>query len=399
MIIHVKLSFISLISCCLIICTTAIGYSADKNIGYILADDEGTILSHQNETCFFVPASILKILTSLSALHILKADYRFQTQYHFDPVSKDLYIKGFGDPLLISEVIEQLCSEIISNIKMTQIRNIVCDTSYFSSEITIPGKGLSLNPYDSPVGALCANFNTINFKWNPKTNRFISAEPQTPLLKKFQHKIKQTRLKAGRIVLTREENFLYPGWLIQYFLKKKIKITGAVMAGQLPLNHQNTETFRSPYSVSDLVQKLLKYSNNFIANQLLLSAGAVRYGSPATLEKGILAIKLYAKTHLELTDLPIFEGSGLSRENKITPVQMLTILQGFEPYYFLLKQKRNDYYKTGTLHGVRTRAGFLIGKNRRRYPYVIMVNQHNKTYDHIYNKFVKKIARIDEISN
>ncbi|HGY11195.1 MAG TPA: D-alanyl-D-alanine carboxypeptidase, partial [Desulfobacterales bacterium] len=81
------------------------------NAGIILADDQGNILYGQNNEKQFIPASILKILTSLAAIHILGEDYRFPTDYFFDADSKNLYIKGFGDPLFISEVIEQLCLE------------------------------------------------------------------------------------------------------------------------------------------------------------------------------------------------------------------------------------------------------------------------------------------------
>jgi len=106
----------------LIVCITWLSISPriqaeNLNAGVVLADDQGNILYDQNSGPDFIPASILKILTSLAAFHTLGETYRFPTQYFFNENSEDLYIKGFGDPLLISEVIEQLCHEIILKTK------------------------------------------------------------------------------------------------------------------------------------------------------------------------------------------------------------------------------------------------------------------------------------------
>ena len=361
--------------------------------GIILADDQGKILYAQNREKLFIPASIQKILTSLAAIHILDEDYRFPTKYFFDGDSKNLYIKGFGDPLFISEVIEQLCHDI--SLKIKTIHNIILDQTYFSEHIHVPGKGNSLNPYDAPSGALCANFNTIIFKWDNQQNKIISGEPQTPLLPIFHDDIKKTGLKQGRIILTKQQSLLYPGFLIKYFLEKNnIKVTGSVLQGRLDSKGEKKGSFQSPFELKQVVQKLLKYSNNYIANQLLLTIGAKTYGTPATLEKGVKALKLFSTQYLKLNHLTILEGSGLSRSNLISPDQMLRILLEFMPYHSLLKHKSNDFFKTGTLTGVRTRAGYILGKNNRLYPYIIMVNQKNKSYESIRKNLLNMISQM-----
>ncbi|MCP4764513.1 MAG: hypothetical protein GY870_22245 [archaeon] len=119
--------------------------------------------------------------------------------------------------------------------------------------------------------------------------------------------------------------------------------------------------------------------------------GAKIFGEPATLEKGIKAVKLFAKQNLNLKNLKIHEGSGLSRQNLISPSQMLTILLKFMPYRSLLKHKNHDYYKTGTLSNVRTIAGYLLGSDNRLYPYVIMVNQKNQGYEAILQHLINMV--------
>ena len=345
--------------------------------GIVLADDQGKVLYHQNSEQQFVPASILKILTSLAALHLLGEDHRFQTVYFFDEPSKNLYIKGFGDPLFFSEVIDHLCRDIC--LKTSLVHDIILDQSYFSGQIQIPGQGGSLNPYDAPVGALCANFNTITFKWSTAQKKFISAEPQTPLLPVFLDDIRASRLEQGRIVLTRQQSSLYAGQLIKHGLEKNhTRVLGPVRQGVLEGKKGKTTSFLSPFDLKEVVKKLLTYSNNYMANQLLLSMGATEYGPPATLEKGLKAVQAFSRQYLKFNTLILAEGSGLSRTNLISPDQMIQVLVKFMPYHSLLKVQGNDFFKTGTLSDVRTRAGYLKGRDKRLYPYVIMVSGPNR---------------------
>jgi len=382
--------------CLLIVCITCLSfcpyiYAKNLNTGIVLADDKGNILYEQNRGKPFIPASILKILTSLAALNILGPDFHFQTEYYLDPRSKNLYLKGFGDPLLISEVIEKLCLEIISKTRPDRINDIILDQSYFSDQIHVPGKGKSLNPYDAPVGALSANFNTILFQWDNKKG-YISGEPQTPLLPVFLSDIKKTRLKQGRIVLSKKQSLIYPGLLVKFFLKRNhIDVTGSVKLEKYEGTKVAKNAFISPFDTRQVVQKLLKYSNNYMANLVFLSMGAKTYGPPATLEKGIDAVKMFSKRRLGFDNFVLLEGSGLSRSNRISPNQMLKVLIEFMPFYMLLKKKDNDFFKTGTLFGIRTRAGYISGKYGWLYPYVIMMNQKNKRFDLILKKLIRTV--------
>lgn len=368
-------------------------YAKSVNTGIVLSDDHGNILFDQNREKQFIPASILKILTSLAAIHTLGETHRFPTEYFFDEDSNNLYIKGSGDPLFISEVIEKLCREI--SLKTSLIHHIILDHTYFAGQILIPGKGNSLNPYDAPVGALCANFNTIMFKWDSRENRFVSGEPQTPLLPIFLEDIKKTNLAQGRIILSKQQSLLYPGLLIKYFFEKNnVKVTGSVLQGKFKGQKSGGNSFLSPFETKEVVQKLLTYSNNYIANQLLLAIGAKTYGAPATLEKGVKAVRLFSQQTLNLSRLTISEGSGISRANLISPDQMLKILLEFMPYHSLLKRRDNDFFKTGTLSGIRARAGYIRGNDNRLYPYVIMVNRKNKTCESIRKNLLNMVSRI-----
>jgi serine-type D-Ala-D-Ala carboxypeptidase/endopeptidase (penicillin-binding protein 4) len=367
-------------------------FAAAKDAGIILADDQGKILYAQNKDTPFTPASILKILTSLTAVDYFGMDHRFNTVYAYDRYSKNLYIKGFGDPLFISEVIQKLCEQILAQTKAKTIHNIILDHSFFHPNIDIPGTGRSLNPYDATSGALCANFNTLSFKWDTIKKEYISAEPQTPLLPDFLEEIKASGQRQGRILLTQKQRQIYPGLLIKFFLMQQgVPVKGSVQLGLFDDAQNKTFAFESPFSLKQILQKLLKYSNNFMANQLILSMGADKKGSPATLKKGVDALETFAREKLELSDLIIAEGSGISRRNQITPSQMLKILMAFKDLHALLTREGVEYYKTGTLSDVRCRAGFILGKDKRLYPFAIMVNGKNKRYDSIRRDLLRRV--------
>jgi D-alanyl-D-alanine carboxypeptidase/D-alanyl-D-alanine-endopeptidase (penicillin-binding protein 4) len=51
---------------------------------------------------------------------------------------------------------------------------------------------------------------------------------------------------------------------------------------------------------------------------------------------------------------------------------MGTLLMAFMPHHTLMPFTGTQYYKTGTLTGIRTRAGYFVGTDQRLYPFVIM---------------------------
>ena len=105
----------------------------------LVVDPQGSIIIAKNDNKKLIPASILKIFTSLVAFHYLGPDYRFQTEFFIDNNS-NLKIKGYGDPRLISEIVREISRLLAALIgKATIINDLVVDDSYFSQPLTIPG--------------------------------------------------------------------------------------------------------------------------------------------------------------------------------------------------------------------------------------------------------------------
>jgi len=87
-----------------------------KRDSIAIADPDGRIVYAKNENSSRIPASILKVFTALVALHYLGPDYRYQTEFYIDNQS-NLIIKGYGDPLLVSEVVEEIARSLALKLK------------------------------------------------------------------------------------------------------------------------------------------------------------------------------------------------------------------------------------------------------------------------------------------
>jgi D-alanyl-D-alanine carboxypeptidase len=127
----------------------------------LVIDDKGRELVAQNADRAFVPASVAKIVTAWLAIEVLGADYRFKTRFYLDR-DRVLYIRGGGDPFLISEELAQLASALVAATGKQPLSGVVLDASYYPPDIRIPGIEDTNEAYDALNSALAVNFNTIH---------------------------------------------------------------------------------------------------------------------------------------------------------------------------------------------------------------------------------------------
>ena len=348
----------------------------------LVAGPDGQIICGKNQIRQCVPASTLKILTALAAIHHLGATYRFKTEFYQDS-SQNLKVKGYGDPLLISEVWQEIAQALAP--RMHGFEDLLLDDTYFAHDIHIPGVGSSTNPYDAPVGALGANFNTVFFK-HANTGRIVSAEAQTPMTPLALEKARTLGPKSGRYTFShdRHDAARYAGELLMHFLRERGKACqGEVRAGTVVPGDVLLYTYRSTFTLEQVLRDMFEFSNNFIANQILIALGARVHGPPGTLAKGVRVLSDYARDVLHLRDIEIAEGSGISRKNRISARDMLAVLRGFEPHRYLLVREGRISYKTGTLKGVKARAGYIEDRSGNVYYFVIFLNSPHANIDSI----------------
>lgn len=359
-----------------------------NNGGYVVADRSAIVDYRGRE--LFIPASTIKLVTVFAALEILGPRYRFATDFYLD--SKGwLWVVGHGDPFLTSEELLAIAQKLHS-LGVKELQGIYLDSSYFELQEEIRDDALTANPYDASNGALAANFNSIAVGLS--SGKIISAEAQTPDLPlltdidaalianhprlNISKALPQQALPAelryfGELLAAQLEA---AGTAVHLEIKTAKYSEGSFTAPELLYRHLSTKT------LTEMAKECLLYSNNFIANQLFLAVAAKIHGSPANWSKARLAIRDFLQEHGVLTEdeIHVYEGSGLSRRNRITAAALIKILNHLKPYQNLLPERNGIALKSGTLTGVYCYAGYF-GIAGDAIPFALLLNQKTNNRD------------------
>jgi D-alanyl-D-alanine carboxypeptidase/D-alanyl-D-alanine-endopeptidase (penicillin-binding protein 4) len=320
-----------------------------------------------------IPASTLKILTTWLAIQQWGLDHRFHTDFFLDE-KNNLWIKGYGDPMLVSEEIQAI-AEALAASGVKHITDIYTDESYFPPLVSVDGQSNSDNPYDAPLAPLAANFNTIYVRVNKQGTR--SAESQTPLTETARQLA--AHMKPGRHRVNIGNSQLsgrYFAELLRAKLRKQgiqvgSSIRSATVPGELRLHYRH----RNRNTLETVLKSMLRYSTNFTANQLFLMLGAERYGPPASMEKSRRAAMEKITSVFNWPGFEIHEGAGLSRNNRISSSQMIELLHKFQPWKNLLySDVQGILAKSGTLSGISSYAGYL-DQAGSSHPFALFIEQ------------------------
>ena len=339
----------------------------------LLVEERGkAILAYQPDRPM-VPASTMKLLTALAAIDRWGLNHRFQTEF-FRGTDGWLWVKGYGDPYLVSEELE-LISKALKARGVATLAGIGMDDSYFAPSIKIAGRSGSDNPYDAPMTALAANFNTVSLLRVGEAVRSGEAQtPITPLARRLG-----ARLSSGEQRINLKERALALRYFAELLAAKLnaagIAVGGGVRSGTVPpgarliYRHENSRTLRS------VLASMLQYSNNFIANDLFLLLGDEGEGRAIRTEQAQRAVTAWADQTFAWRGYRIEDGAGLSRDNRLSARQLLDVVKAFTPYRDLLPEHEESVRaKTGTLSGVSCYAGFVQRKGYWE-PFSLMINQ------------------------
>lgn len=307
----------------------------------------------------FLPASTIKILTAWIALQLLGPDYRFRTELFV--VDDELFVRGGGDPFLVSEELEQLAASLAPLLGGRRLRGVVVDDSRFEPDLRIPGVEMSWRSYDALNSATAVNFNTISVA--RLGDEIVSGEPQTPLtphgrtLARALRFEKSLRFRVGDDLVDVQR---YAGELLAAFLRQAgVTIDDQVRAGKVPPGVRAVYVHANQRTLVDICREMLASSNNFVANQVFLTIGAEAERAPASVARSVRVAERVIERHSELRGIQLVEGSGLAYENRATAPALAALLKHFHPYRDLLREDRGSRHKTGTLKAVSSLAGYL----------------------------------------
>jgi D-alanyl-D-alanine carboxypeptidase/D-alanyl-D-alanine-endopeptidase (penicillin-binding protein 4) len=420
----------------------------------------------------FLPASVLKVITTATALEKLGPDFRFRTGVYTDgtllpdgTVAGDVILVGRGDPNLADpngELLEkpalQELAEKLRTLGIRQIRgNVIGDDSYF--EFTARGKGWTaqdLNSvYGAPVNALSINSNVIWVHARPtQANRLVqvSLEPQTSYFQVRNLGVtgssRSQRTLGARVIpgtnrlvlsgtLPAGQNYSQeivlerPAEATATLFKEElhrhgIQVDGSVFvnqAGDVAPEVQRHWLLLAEHQSPPLIRALEiinKRSLNLHAEMLLRVLGA-EFGGAGTDEAGLRVVRSFLEeAGIGVDDrIRLNDGSGLSRENLVTPrfQTSLLLFLSTRPYFDLflntlavsgtdgtLKHrlvasptKGVIHAKTGTLGGVATLSGYMTTKSGRSLIFSIFANNIHasmtrvrQTIDEICSLFVSQ---------
>ena len=248
----------------------------------LVVDAKGAELVAQNADEPFVPASVAKIVTAWLAMEILGGDYRFETRFYIDD-KRVLYVRGGGDPFLVSEELATLATELVAAVGKKPITGMVLDASYYPSNLRIPGIENDDEPYDAPNAALAVNFNTVYAVRSGDMVR--SAEKQTPITPLAIAEFRDHGPSgSGRISLSQDPavSLQYAGELIAAFIERAGgSVNGKISLGTVPEELKPVFVHQQSRPLSEILVALLRASNNYIANQVFLEVGGAAWAVPS----------------------------------------------------------------------------------------------------------------------
>ncbi len=355
----------------------------------ILDPASDKVLLEINPDKTFLPASVLKVITTSTALEKLGPDFRYRTGVYTDgelkpdgTITQDLILVGRGDPNLTDpygELLEKpALIELAEKLKKMGVKkiegDIVGDDSYF--DIQNYGKGWSARdlrtPYGAPVNALSINNNVIGVHIRPtqrKQRVSVSLEPRTSYFKIRNSAVTggpRSRKTISVKLISKTNTIVISGTLPSkrtydqsILLQKPSEITAAMfmdelqrqgieVEGKVDTIHQGdiADAVRQDWSLLAehqspplfrTLQIINKHSQNVHAEMLLRTLGA-EFKNSGDNEAGLQVVKEFLiESGIDSEKVQLNDGCGLSRENLITPRFQTSLLQflSTRPYFDL----------------------------------------------------------------
>lgn len=420
------------------------------SVGICVKDMSGKQLASHNAEKSLTPASILKVVTTATALETLGEDYRYQTTLAKDSTQGNrLLIHGYGDPTLGTEHLDNIpnafLSQWISQIKLnfdsTQNIDITVIDDYFGYEgisqrwlyedmgnyYAAGSYGISV--YDNTYRLY---FNTIQkdtcpliVKTEPEMNISFQNTMRTNTSGKdngyivgipfSSNRLLTGNIAAGRTSFTIKGDIPNPGLYLGEVLSMQLGDAGyPVGTVETTYDKYYEEMYLTErekikedvfyihhsFPLKDIIKDTNVRSNNHYAEHLIRTLGRIKnpdiYSS--ALDEGINKTnELWKSCGLDTDALFMFDGSGLSPSNAVSPAFMCDLLvymqaKSKNAKVFLeslpaagkdgtvagrLKGTRlagKVFMKSGSINGVQCFAGYYI-EGEKKYAFTIMVNK------------------------
>jgi len=345
--------------------------------------DTGTVLFSRRPDLSLVPASNEKLFVTATALLTLGADARRETVVVGDTgsgpetiVTKDLYVVGAGDPTLANADLVSLADQLVRESGLTKVAGgVVGDESLL----------------DARRGSVDSSFKP-DFNLGGQLGALVVGHGTTD------------RVGPAHLVAAR----------LQAMLKARgVRFGRRARTGQAPADADELATDRSP-PMADLVRATNQPSDNFYAELLLKVVGAEEGDAGTTAAGAAVVRRTLAQLGLRPT---IADGSGLSRANRTTARQVVTLLRAMRRddtstawLRSMTVAGRNGTLrrrmrgtaaagrcsgKTGTLRGVSALSGYCTTTTGRHVVFSFLENGVGPGAKSVEDRMVAALARYE----
>lgn len=411
----------------------------------------GEYFYKRNENKFFVPASNLKLFTTAAGLIILGPSYKFSTNFWTNGYQTgstlvgDLIIQGRGDPTIsgrfyngdINFVFDTWIDSLLEK-GITKIKgNIVGDDNLFDDLGLGDGWAWDYETdwYAAQSSALSYNDNCIDLviKYNKELDSVIvTQKPELrgivvlnnvkPALDGEQTRINVIRERGTNVInvygrfrkssdsLVTYSTVKNPTLLLIMAFKNRLESRGIRVNGYTVdvddyekfIDYKINKLLFTTYSdeLSEIIKVINKNSQNFFAEQLLKTIG-LEVSGLGSATNGILAAKeIFSEIGLNPDNIEMFDGSGLSHLNMITPKQVVELLKYIYsdailyPYFYnslpiagidgtLGRRMKNTIAennvraKTGYISHVRSLSGYAYTADNEPVAFSMIANNFN----------------------
>lgn len=413
---------------------------------FSISKNKSLYKSNSNES--FVVASNMKLFTTAAALVYLGADFEYKTGILYSgsissdgKLKGDIIIRGSGDPNISGRFFEDEITAVpaywADAIKKQGIKvvmgDIIADDSIFDREFVHgnwPKDQLS-EWYCAPVSGLSFNDNCVDIILKPdnKLGGLVSIQisPETSYVE-IINKCKTTTLKSKHSYSFHRKPFtnqiqitgflwsktepqkewitiynppLYTATVFKEILERKnVHIMGearVINESDLNAGHKLHKLAVTTSSLIQAINVANKRSQGFYAEQILKTIGAT-VKKEGTFSGGLDVIKDFiSKLGISEEQYQLDDGSGLSKENRLTPEMIIRLLRYMYMHKdagiflkslpisgtdgTLEKRLKTEPYKsrirakTGYVCGASTLSGYVKTVNEEIITFAILVNE------------------------
>lgn len=413
----------------LLLVFSCFSYSASRPSGSIIFS-ESAWQTH-NANVLAAPASLMKLLTATAAWDVLGPDYYFTTSIDYQQLANhrgNIQLNFRGDPSLsikdLKNLIHALKREGIHSLHSVVVNDQryqghpwgigqvwndhgICFAAPVGS-IILSRNCLQGNLKPTQIGKLAhlyiANYAGVAFKNEVVTRSDdTSCEPLHQVTTDNQFTLTgcinrhaRTLPLAFSVVNTRAYLKMV---LTKLFKEQNIRWNGQLSYATHSKQISNSHRIEHhSVTVDKLIHRMLKKSDNVIADSLIKQIAWYRFKRPGSYKRGAKVVwAVLNKYGIKQRNQVIRDGSGLSRENLIYPHTFYQVLKlwlthpKFKPLINDLpiagvdgtlryrRSMRNNILsrhviaKTGSMDGVSNLAGYLR-KGHKLYPFVLIGN-------------------------